>query len=73
MADDKAEKTAVHARYWKRILPDWMVGAGKRVVVGQKKKATVVAVTAVAVEVPVKKVTARAAAPRSTTKTKAKC
>ena len=55
----------------KRVLPDWMIGAGKRVGVGSEKKKE----SAVVVEVrrPVKvKVSHKATAPRSATKTKAK-
>jgi len=54
----------------KRVLPDWMVGAGKRVGVGEKKKEPAAVVEA---PKPVKaRVSHKAAAPRSTTKTKAK-
>lgn len=65
MVDEKAEEMAMPLGK-KRILPEWMVGAGKRIGVGQKKKQTAVAAVA-----PVK-VTARATAPKSATKTKAK-
>ena len=65
VADEKAEEMALPLGK-KRILPEWMVGAGKRVGVGQKKKQTAVAAVA-----PVK-ATARATAPKSATKTKAK-
>jgi len=65
VADDKDEDMAMPLGK-KRLLPDWMVGAGKRVGVGQKKKAVVAEVPA-----PVK-VTARAAAPKSAAKAKAK-
>jgi len=64
MADEKAEDMAMPLGK-KRILPEWMVGAGKRVGVGQKKKQT-----AVAAPPPVK--TVRATAPKSATKAKAK-
>jgi len=62
--EDKAEVAMPLGK--KRILPDWMIGAGKRVGVGQKKKQTIVAVAA-----PVK-VTTRITAPKSAAKTKAK-
>jgi len=66
-ADNKAEEIALPLGK-QRILPDWMVGAGKRVGVGQKKKKEQ---RPVIVDVPVK-VKARVTAPKSATKTKAK-
>jgi len=55
----------------KRVFPDWMIGAGKRVGVGEKKKKK--KETPVVIEVsPPSKVSHRVAAPRSTTKIRAK-
>jgi len=54
-----------------RVLPDWMIGAGKRVGVGEKKKKKKEPRAVVEVSPPVK-VSHRATAPRSTTKTRAR-
>jgi len=65
VGDTKNEEMAVPLGK-KRVLPEWMIGAGKRVGVGQKTKQKKVAAAA-----PVK-APARAAAPKSAAKTKTK-
>jgi len=65
MAHTKAEEMALPLGK-KRILPDWMIGAGKRVGVSQKTKQKKAPVAA-----PVK-ITAKAVAPKSAAKTKTK-
>ena len=67
MSDNKAIEMAMPLGKH-RILPDWMIGAGKRVGVGQKKKKK----PAPEVVVPPVKTTTRVVAPKSTTKAKPK-
>jgi len=66
MADAKAEEMAMPLGK-KRVLPDWMIGAGKRVGVGQKTKQKKAPAAAVPVKAP-----ARTVAPKSAAKTKPK-
>ena len=67
MEDAKAEEMAMPLGK-SRILPDWMIGAGKRVGVGQKTKQK----KAAAVTAAPAKAAAKAVAPKSAAKTKAK-
>lgn len=64
MADAKAEEMALPLGK-KRTLPEWMLGAGKRVGVGRKPKQKKTAAAPA-------KVTTRTVAPKPATKTKAK-
>ena len=69
MVDSNADEMALPLGK-RRTLPEWMIGAGKRVGVGQKKKEPVTTQ-----EAPLKvvaKTTARAVTPKSTAKTKTK-